>query len=289
MNDNESVNKNSEAEEVNTEPLPETKEETKSTASTNDAQSGYSYTRPDPLTPEPEKSKKKVSKRLIGEIVGGVLLVIFMFSSIGRVSASKYNDLEKKYDALVTSDSEKELELRDLEKVKSEYEEYKKKMEPYEKLDEAEAQARQIEAEKVAADKKAAEEKAAADKKAAEEKAAADAAAAKAAEEAKGYETGITYDQLARTPDDFKGQKVKFYGKVIQVMEDTTSIQIRLSVDDNYDTVLYCEYDPSIVPSRVLEDDCITIYGTSAGTISYQSTMGGNITIPGVLVDKIDQ
>ena len=32
-----------------------------------------------------------------------------------------------------------------------------------------------------------------------------EAAAAKAAEEAQGYETGITYDQLARTPDDFEG------------------------------------------------------------------------------------
>lgn len=48
-----------------------------------------------------------------------------------------------------------------------------------------------------------------------------EAAAAKAAEEAQGYETGITYDQLARTPDDFKGKKVKFTGKVVQVIEGT--------------------------------------------------------------------
>lgn len=284
MSNNESMNENSEAEEVNTEPLPEIKEETDAKDSTK--QSGYSYAEPDP---QPPVSKKKISRRLIGEIIGGVLLVIFMFSSLGKVSASKYNDLKKDYDAVVASDAKKELELRELEKVKSEYGEYKEKMEPYEKLDEAEAQARQIEAEKVAADKKAAEEKAAADKKAAEEKAAADAAAAKAAEEARGYETGITYDQLARTPDDFAGQKVKFYGRVVQVMEGGSSTQIRLAADDNSDTMLYCEYDPSIVPSRILEDDYITIYGTSAGTITYQSTMGGNITIPGISVDKIDQ
>lgn len=276
MSDNEFVNKNSKAEEVNTEPLPEVKEKTESNNSTK--QSGYSYTGTDPQTPDLEKPKKKVSKRLVGEIVGGIFLLIFMFSSAGRVSASKYKDLEKKYDKVVTSDSEKELELRNLKKVEAEYQEYKTRMEPYEKLDEAEAQARQIEAEKVAADKKAAEEKAAAD-----------AAAAKAAEEAKGYETGITYDQLARTPDDFTGQKVKFYGRVVQVMEDTGSTQIRLATDDNSGTMLYCEYDPSIVPSRILEDDYITIYGTSAGTITYQSTMGGNITIPGISVDKIDQ
>ena len=116
-----------------------------------------------------------------------------------------------------------------------------------------------------------------------------EAAAAKAAEEAQGYETGITYDQLARTPDDFKGKKVKFTGKVVQVIEGSGSIQIRLSVNDNYDTILFGQYDSSIVGSRVLEDDHITIYGTSAGTISYQSTMGGTITIPGVSIEKIDQ
>ena len=112
---------------------------------------------------------------------------------------------------------------------------------------------------------------------------------AAAEEEAKGYETGISYDQLARTPDDFKGKKVKFYGKVIQVIEGTASVQIRLAVNDDYDTVLLAEYSSSIVSSRVLDDDHITIYGTSTGTISYKSTMGGTITIPGVYVDKIDQ
>ena len=113
--------------------------------------------------------------------------------------------------------------------------------------------------------------------------------AAEEAEKAKGYETGITYDQLARTPDDYEGQKIKFYGKVIQVMESDSSVTIRLAVNDDYDTILYGQYFKSIVSSRVLEDDYITVYGTSVGTISYQSTMGGTITIPGVYIEKIEQ
>ena len=104
-----------------------------------------------------------------------------------------------------------------------------------------------------------------------------------------GYETGITYDNLARNPDDYNGEKVKFTGKVLQVMEGDTENQIRLAVNSDYDTVLYCGYSPSIVSSRILEDDIITIYGTSVGTISYESALGGTITIPGVFVDKIDQ
>ena len=116
-----------------------------------------------------------------------------------------------------------------------------------------------------------------------------EANAAKAAEEAKGYETGITYDQLARTPDDFVGSKVKVYGKVVQVIEGDDTVQLRLAVNGDYDQILFLEYKSDLVKSRVLEDDYITIYGTSAGTITYKSTMGGNITIPAVWVAKIDQ
>lgn len=185
-------------------------------------------------------------------------------------NVEEHNEFVKQYDLLEKNYSS----------LADEYDNYKEKMKPYEEMEAAEAEAKKIAAEKEVEEQKAAEQKAAEE-----------AAAAKAAEEAKGYETGISYEQLARTPDDFKGKKVKFYGKVIQVMEDSgaTSTQIRLAVDDNYDTVLYGEYSSSIVSSRVLENDYITIYGTSVGTISYQSTMGGNITIPGIYIEKIDQ
>lgn len=107
-------------------------------------------------------------------------------------------------------------------------------------------------------------------------------------EEKKGYDTGITYDQLARTPDDYEYKKVKFEGKVIQVMEDGEDVQIRLAVSGNYDKVLFCSYKKSITSSRVLENDYITVRGISAGTITYESTMGGNITIPAMSVIKIN-
>ena len=116
-----------------------------------------------------------------------------------------------------------------------------------------------------------------------------EAAEIAAAEEAAGYETGITYDQLARTPDDFKGKKVKFSGKVVQVIEGDGETDLRIAVSGDYDTILYAAYDSSIVSSRVLEDDYITIYGVFWGNYSYQSTFGGQITIPAVLVDRIDQ
>ncbi|MGX4687505.1 hypothetical protein JNUCC83_11735 [Vagococcus sp. JNUCC 83] len=111
----------------------------------------------------------------------------------------------------------------------------------------------------------------------------------KAEEEAKGYDTGITYQQLARTPDDFIMKKVKFSGKVVQVLEDDKDTQLRIAVDGNHDTIVYAEYESKLVSSRVLEDDYITISGYSMGLLSYKSTMGGTITIPSVVVKKVEQ
>nr|WP_318539516.1 toxin regulator [Terribacillus saccharophilus] len=160
---------------------------------------------------------------------------------------------------------------------------------PWFKLSDEEKKQQEVEA-KEAEEKRKAEEKA---KEEAEAKAKAEEEAkAKAEAEAKekqGYNTGITYDQLARTPDDYISEKVKFSGKVVQVMEGDGITQIRFAVNDDYDTILLGEFDASVVDSRILEDDELTIYGTSGGVITYESTMGGNITIPSMIIDKIDQ
>ena len=158
-------------------------------------------------------------------------------------------------------------------------------MAEYEELSEAEAEARRIEAEKLKAEEEA--EKA---RKAEEERQAAEQAAREAEEKAKqGYDTGITYDQLARTPDDYEGEKVKFYGKVIQVLEGDKEIDLRIAIDGDYDMVVLVYYPKTLLSSRVLEDDYITIYGTSMGIYTYESTMGGHITVPLIKVEKVDQ
>lgn len=100
----------------------------------------------------------------------------------------------------------------------------------------------------------------------------------------------ITYDQLARTPDDYTGKDITFAGRVLQVMEDSDSgeTQLRIATSDDYDKIMLIGYDSSILKSRILEDDEIRFYGTSIGLITYQSTMGGNITIPAATVEHID-
>ena len=152
------------------------------------------------------------------------------------------------------------------------------------KTEEAKTEAKPAKAEQkkeLTAEEKAAAEQAAAEKAAAEK-------AAKEEEERIGYETGITYDQLARTPDEFKGKKAQFTGKVLQVMEGEGETQLRVAVNGNYDKVLYVAYKSDILNSRVLEKDNVTVKGKSAGIFTYKSTMGGEISIPAMLVEKID-
>ncbi|WP_075983081.1 toxin regulator [Bacillus massilinigeriensis] len=176
---------------------------------------------------------------------------------------------------------EKEAKIKDLQAKVDEAAPWFKMKEEERKKKEAEAKA---EAEKRLAAEKAKKE---AEAKA-KAKAEAEARAKAEAEEKKGYETGITYDQLARTPDDYIGKKVKFHGKVVQVIEGDDTTQIRLAVNDDYDKIIFAEFDKYAVSQRVLEDDKITIFGLSSGLVTYQSTMGGQISIPGVSIDKIE-
>lgn len=99
----------------------------------------------------------------------------------------------------------------------------------------------------------------------------------------------ITYSQLARTPDDYVGNKITFEGKVIQVSESSYSdtVYLRAATSDDYNKVMLIEYDSSILSSRILEDDEIRFYGTSTGLYTYESTLGKSVTIPAATVEHI--
>lgn len=268
--------------------------------------------------------ERKTQLTKITKISAAVLVVFFVLSFIVTIDSAnahqdelnvQISDLQKKmnsknasYTELESENNELEVNNKELSLLKTEYEAYKEKMTPYEELEKSEADAKKAEADAKNAElkKKEAEEKAKkeTEAKAAEEekKAKAEAEVAKKkqaeedeqarieAEEAKGYDTGTTFDQLARTPDDYTYTKVKFSGKVVQVMEGDGTTQIRFAVNDNYDTIIYAEISSDLTDNnRVLEDDYVTLSGISMGLLTYDSTMGGEITIPSIVVDKIDR
>lgn len=203
-------------------------------------------------------------------------------------NSKEYKELKKENDGLTQQVKNLSLEIDSFKKrikqaeekyssLEKEYKEYKNKMLEYENLGKEEAEARRIEANRIIEEEKVAKEQ-----KEAEEK------AKKEAKEKEKYNSGTTYEQLSRNPDDNVGAYVKFTGTVLQALEDDSSIDIRLAVDGNSDKTVYCVYYKKDLPSRILEDDTITVYGQSTGLISYNTVLGSKITIPGILVDKID-
>ena len=130
----------------------------------------------------------------------------------------------------------------------------------------------------------------AANEKAAQE-AAAKAAAEKAAQDAADKDPNtyqsLPYDEMARNGDDHKGEKLQINGKVIQVIDtDDGTAQLRVATRDGYDDVYYIEIPASQWKThRLLEDDVVTFYGNVYGLLSYDSTMGGKITIPAMTVN----
>jgi len=208
-------------------------------------------------------------------------------------ATDKNKKLNEQIDSLNLTNKDSQVEIKELQAKVKEAEPFFQLQEVERKEKEAELKKKEAEAKaKKEAEEAAAQAKADADAKAeAETEAKAEAEAQKIAEEKEkqGYNTGITYDQLARTPDDYIFEKVKFHGKVIQVMEGDGITQVRFAVNDNYDTIIFGEIDSSLLESRILEDDVITIMAVSSGLVTYDSTMGGQISIPGVLIEKIER
>ncbi len=218
------------------------------------------------------QNKNSFLYKLFGVLVLGFIVVLSIFNGIRNISMEKKTtEIYRKYKDEIDKAN------NDYKKIEAEYANYKEKMKPYENMQLADKEKKEAEL-KAEREKKEAEEKA---KKEAEEK-------AKKEEEAKGYDTGITYDELARNPDKNKGKKVTFTGTVIQVIRGDGEDEYRVSVKDDYKKVIYVTYIPKEGENKILENDKVIIRGVSIGEISYQSTMGGKISIPGIEAHSIE-
>lgn len=203
-----------------------------------------------------------------------IIGILFLFFAISAFSTNMSNK-----ESLATLKEEYKANLEKLEEVKSNEEEvyakytaarenYNTVKEDYDTVkseyDKIQEKLEEIEAEK----KRKAEEKAEKEK----------------------YNTGITYNQLNRNPDDYVGEYVKFSGKVIQVSEGLFSNVWRLNVNGNYNQTLYLTVPSSLTTNnRVVEDDWVTIYGVSEGIETYTTIFGASVSIPSVSVDKISR
>lgn len=102
------------------------------------------------------------------------------------------------------------------------------------------------------------------------------------------YNPDITYEDLARNPDSHIFKPITFEGKIVQVIQGDESSQYRLAANGNYDNMFLIEISSDKLGQRILEDDYVRFYGYSMGEMTYESALGGNITVPGVLVNEFE-
>ncbi len=209
------------------------------------------------------------------------LAAVMLLSGCSGVSQDEFNSLLEENSQLSSKNEELTSTLdvqlstntslsEENKQITEEYEQLKKEAEPYLQLSEAERAAEMERLQKEEEERKAKEE------------------AVRQEEEAKGYETGITFEDISRSPDKYKGKKVKFSGSVLQVIDGYIANNLRMSTSGNYDDVILVEYKTNLIDVRLLENDKITIYGTFSDLQSYTAVMGNTVTVPLVRADRIE-
>ena len=223
-------------------------------------------------------------KDIIKFVIVGVICLFLggRIGSAGKVSSEKYEDLKNKHNEQVEINSNL---MSNKEAIEKELADLKEKTKSYIELNETEKgivdtkiqevkQATKEEAE--AEQKRIAEEQA---KKEAEKQAQKEAEEqAKKEAEAHKYETGLTWEQIAR--EGKKGTLGQFEGKIIQVMNGDGFTQYRVTINGDYDQVMLIEVKNGVAKETLLEDDYVYFKGESLGTITYTTVMGTEMTIP---------
>lgn len=96
----------------------------------------------------------------------------------------------------------------------------------------------------------------------------------------------VDYESIARNPDTWKGQNITVTGKVVQVQESSSGNTYRVSIGQtaygNWDSssTIMAQTTSSYKGGRILEDDIVTLYGTSAGLYTYKTVLGASQTVP---------
>jgi uncharacterized membrane protein YcgQ (UPF0703/DUF1980 family) len=102
----------------------------------------------------------------------------------------------------------------------------------------------------------------------------------------------ITYNDIAREPDKYKGVKIEFEGKVAQVQESGSDVILRVNITPEeygiYKDTIWVNYTNSSDKRKILEDDIVDIWGVLNGTKTYTAILGNKITIPKVDTRSIE-
>lgn len=96
----------------------------------------------------------------------------------------------------------------------------------------------------------------------------------------------LSYSDVSRNPDSYKGRKTVISGTVIQVQEGMLD-SVTMRVQTPYG-IWYVTYVRSEGESRILENDQITCYGECNGVETYIAVLGNQVTIPSMRMEYYD-
>lgn len=96
----------------------------------------------------------------------------------------------------------------------------------------------------------------------------------------------LSYSDVSRNPDSYKGRKAVISGTVIQVQEGMLDSVI-MRVQTPYG-IWYVTYVRPEGESRILENDQITCYGECNGVETYIAVLGNQVTIPSMRMEYHD-
>lgn len=102
------------------------------------------------------------------------------------------------------------------------------------------------------------------------------------------YETGVDYDMLMSSSDEYIGQKVKISGKVEQVLQNGNKTTVRIAVNNDSNKIILGVYKTNLSNIMIFEGDIVTIRGVYDGIVDYNTVFGKTVSIPGISVDKIE-
>jgi len=93
----------------------------------------------------------------------------------------------------------------------------------------------------------------------------------------------ITYDDLMRNVENYKGKVIYYRGEVIQVSQGIgDNYDLRIGVTPNefgiYNDIIWVNYRGS----RVLENDLVDLWGNVKGLKTYTAVLGNEVTVPEV-------
>jgi hypothetical protein len=102
--------------------------------------------------------------------------------------------------------------------------------------------------------------------------------------------TPIPYNQLAKNPSKYEGDRVVFQGQIAEAQEDYGVGIMRLNVTDEgyglWTDDVWVDYEGEIESAQ---DDIVTVYGTITGEKSYDTEIGGSRSIPQVEMRYIEE